>query len=44
MSRMCFQVVQAAESVDAEVIVEITGDCPIIDPDCRSGYSCLPRE
>jgi len=26
------RVVGAAESVDAEVVVEITGDCPIIDP------------
>ncbi len=27
------RVLAAAESVDADVIVEITGDCPIIDPD-----------
>jgi spore coat polysaccharide biosynthesis protein SpsF len=26
------RVIGAAESADAEVIVEITGDCPIIDP------------
>jgi len=26
------RVIGAAESVDAEVIVEITGDCPLIDP------------
>ena len=26
------RVIGAAESVDAEVVVEITGDCPIIDP------------
>lgn len=27
------RVVDAAESVDADVVVEITGDCPIIDPE-----------
>lgn len=27
------RVIAAAESVDADVVVEITGDCPIIDPD-----------
>lgn len=27
------RVLGAAESVDADVIVEITGDCPVIDPD-----------
>jgi spore coat polysaccharide biosynthesis protein SpsF len=27
------RVIGAAESVQAEVVVEITGDCPIIDPD-----------
>lgn len=27
------RVIGAAESVDADVIVEITGDCPIIDPE-----------
>ena len=26
------RVVEAAESVNADVVVEITGDCPIIDP------------
>ena len=26
------RVIEAAESTDAEVVVEITGDCPIIDP------------
>lgn len=30
------RVVQAAGSVNAEVIVEITGDCPLIDPDIIS--------
>lgn len=28
-----FRVIGAAETADADVIVEITGDCPIIDPD-----------
>ena len=27
------RVIGAAETADADVIVEITGDCPIIDPD-----------
>lgn len=27
------RVLEAAKSVDADVIVEITGDCPLIDPD-----------
>jgi spore coat polysaccharide biosynthesis protein SpsF len=27
------RVIGAAESVDADIIVEITGDCPIIDPE-----------
>ncbi|SOC16699.1 cytidylyltransferase domain-containing protein [Thalassospira xiamenensis] len=27
------RVIEAADSVDADTIVEITGDCPIIDPD-----------
>lgn len=27
------RVIEAAESADAEVVVEITGDCPIIDPE-----------
>jgi len=27
------RVLQAAESADAQVIVQITGDCPLIDPD-----------
>ena len=27
------RVIEAADSVDAELIVEITGDCPIIDPE-----------
>ena len=27
------RVIAAAESLDADVVVEITGDCPIIDPD-----------
>ena len=26
------RVIEAAESVDADIIVEVTGDCPIIDP------------
>lgn len=26
------RVIEAAESVDADIVVEITGDCPIIDP------------
>ena len=27
-----FRVVEAADSVGADIVVEITGDCPIIDP------------
>jgi len=27
------RVIGAAESVDADIVVELTGDCPIIDPD-----------
>ncbi len=32
-SNVLSRVIGAAESVDADVIVEITGDCPIIDPE-----------
>ena len=35
------RVIGAAESVNADIIVEITGDCPIIDPDIIEQTICM---
>lgn len=35
------RVIGAAESADADVVVEITGDCPIIDPDIVEQTICM---